>query len=323
MLNVVRLSALFTARPLAAAAATLFLATPHCVVATSTLSASGEVAPTKPLSPAAPRATASPASSDSRTVVFVGDRPAVGGFITRPAAAVDLTTAASTLLKATVVDKTQPGATLESVQNRTAEIVAMRPDVVLLFAGPPEKLAEDPDDQQGYRIQSFARALTAGGTQVFVLPASTGVGAAQAAVLRINASGAGEHVHYVDLGSELAGRPFEEALESIGKTLAAAPPPQPEPPAATATASREPQPEATPETVLPPALTSEADREHVSGENTQQTPAPDASGMVRLSGREVTSATIQMRPPEPLKSFSPRRPAPNKPNEKKQPSFAR
>ncbi len=292
---------------------------------------------TTPLALAAEAAAAGTADSSSkRTVIFAGDQPVI---VTRARTLfpIQLDTTASLRLDARIVNRTAPGTTLEKLQAQAAEIAALKPDAVVIFAGPADEAAGTSEDKQMYTLQSTARALESAGAAVFVVPASTAVSASGTASLRIAASGAGSRVFYVDLGGELSGNPFNDALLEIRRGLDAAPAPSlapvapsmvlelPDAPAADPTPaapSRTASAAGEKEAVLPPALagTSEGGR---SAAEPQEEKAGAASGRTRAVGPEATPTIINMRAPAPLKQFSPAKPAPNKPNEKKKPSFSR
>lgn len=295
---------------------------------------------------AQPNAAGTSPSSRISKVLLIGEKPAAGEN-RGPEAASALTSAATVALKAPVVDLTSPGATLEQTQKNASQYVAQKPDVVVLFAGAAEEAARIPSDRMQYSLQSLSRTLTETGARVFVLPSSTALGAEAAANLRIAASGAGAGTEFVELGGELSGRPYETALEEVARLLekpapvtvppSPTPTPKPEPSPAGPTPALTLPPEPTPTPASPGTTSTKAGVEEPEEEKKPLLPPALAKRPADEKGKEkpsdqkqqdartpqVTSTTIQMKAPVPVKQFNPRRPARTRNLDKKDPSFAR
>lgn len=255
-----------------------------------------------------------------RPVVLVGEPPVMvprGG----SPQVVEITSAAQARLRLPILNQTRSGATIEAVQIDTPQIVALNPIAVVLFAGAAEESAQIPEEKLTYHLQSFARAVAATGSRVFVIPSSDALGIEMASTLQIAAGGAGPQTVYVDLGGRLTGRPYDAAFEKVEQNLAqaVAAPPVVATPTPTPTPTLVRVPDVTTgaaELSLPPVIVPA--EIPVPGENSETT-----GGRVRAVGPNATPAVIEMTPPAPVKQFSPRKPALNRPGQKKQPELAR
>lgn len=253
------------------------------------------------------------------------------------------------ILGGRVVDFTAPGASLTSISLRMAEVQNIKPTVVLLFAGGADSEAQVSDNDQRNQLTNLAKTLTAAGARVYVIPSALNLDTMVVANLRIASTAAG--ATYVDAGSDMGGRPYEEALEEVRSLESKAPVPSPERVLAPESTGSQQQ-EAT-ETSLPPLTDGTAsgdettttqgvfspprrataeklvasqvgedgtgDRKQKAAGDTNTTTSPR---LVTKRGIDA-SETIRMKPMPALKAFNPKRPVPRRDVDRKSPELAR
>jgi hypothetical protein len=177
-----------------------------------------------------------------------------------------------------VVDLTIEKETAAALAKRVERALREKPDVVIVFTGSADEKAGTRDEAVIKALSPVVKGLSKECPSVFLVPSSTSLGAAASANLRIAATETG--TTFVEPGTEIGGRPYEDALAEVRRQLTEArlaPAPTPKPAKAT-------QPG--------PAMVSQ---ETTGG--TVQTVAANAA---------QTPATIYMVPPPALKRFDPR-----------------
>ncbi|GIX43917.1 MAG: hypothetical protein KatS3mg130_0325 [Candidatus Sumerlaea sp.] len=214
-------------------------------------------------------------STSPLTVVLLGEKPRV-----REGARVTVLTQiaqqTSSILNARVVDMTVEKESAQATANRAAEALAAKPSAVIIFSGFADEAAGIADESVRKDLVAAARTFGKHDIPVFLVPSSTALGAAVSANLRLAAEESA--ATYVEPGTEIGGKPYEEALAEIAKKLA-------------------PAPTVAESSVLAPPV-----------KLASEPPSAQTSGSVQVvKGAAVqTPATIYMVPPPALKSFDPR-----------------
>lgn len=278
----------------------------------------------------------------TQTVLLLGEIPEIEEG--RDRKKVLLSGMSGSLLGGRVVDMTSKDASLTSVSDQLADAAAVDPDIVLLIAGAAEAEAKTTDQEQQELITRIASTLSDKGARVYVLPADLNLDTLIVANLRIAGSSAG--AQYVEPGSEMTGRPYEQALEEIRNLEqdAQRTPTVPKNQVAT--------PEVEMETTLPPIQPGAEGAREIEPTPGIFSPPRRAStdslvssgvgedGMTTSTFSEESSAssenpriitkrgaqateTLRMRPMPALKPFEPKRPVPRLDVERKEPGLSR
>lgn len=293
------------------------------------------------------------AATGQVTVALIGEKPVIAGKGKKQHPDV---AGMARLLGGKVVDFTEPNQTLEETAKGLATAAGSRPDIAVLFAGAGDEKAGTKDQSQQKALKTIVGSLAGAGVRVYVVPSSPALGPLTTSNLRLSSGG---QATFIETGSQIAGRPYEEAIESISraeknpKPAATPMPVVTATPAATAARAarastpvppveRAPQPrlaippleETTPVAAKPgkepskvfaaptPAKSEDLvlSKTPVVNETESQT---TSSRFVTKRGPEAVPMTINMRPPPALKTFSPVKPVPRNDVNKKAPELAR
>jgi hypothetical protein len=141
------------------------------------------------------------------------DKPAEGPFP-------DLGGVASGALGGTITDLTTAGLKMEQLAGMAKSEVSGKPDVALIFTGFSDEAAETSDTAQRKALGEVVAALRAknNAMRIFLIPASTNVGAITSANLRLAATEA--NATFIPIGTEVAGQPYLDAIEEVKAELA-------------------------------------------------------------------------------------------------------
>jgi hypothetical protein len=287
------------------------------------------------------------------TIVLVGETPGGTGAKGKKQHA-DIMEITTRTLGGRVHDFTSAGQTLETALKGMQPVLAARPQVAIVFGGAADEKAGTPDEQQQYSVKAIITSLKGAGARIYLVPSSPALATMTGANLRLAAE---PQATFIETGSDIAGRPYEDALEAIALAeqnpkAAATPTPAPSP---VATETPRPKPQGTRAPGTSTELqTSMPSLETTGGTAVSPTPAEKPHGVFSAptpakaedlisrptpkpvkeeeettTPRLVTKrgsdaqATINMRPPPALKNFSPQKPVPRKDTDKKAPDVAR
>jgi hypothetical protein len=216
------------------------------------------------------------AASTSQTVVLLGERPRTQR-AGKEALVADIDTiASSTFVGKRIVNMTREKEAVRETLARAEAIVRSKPAVVIIFTGSADEAAGGDDENLRKDLVALVRTFAKEGSEVFLIPSSTSVGADICANLRLAAEDAA--VHYLEPGTDIGGNAYSQALRDVAKALS-------------------PQQSKSQESAKP-AIVVPTPRE-VAGETsgTEQVVAVKPA---------ATPATIYMVPPPALKHFDPR-----------------
>lgn len=169
------------------------------------------------------------AEEATQTVLLLGEKVSVESAASEKGPFPDLVGYTTSTLGGRVTDKTRHGALISAVADEAAGLFDTQPDIVIVFTGYADGKANTADDVQLDALKKIITGATQKGARVILVPSSTEVGAMVSANMRIAASDFG--ASFVPMGTEVSGRPFDEAFEGIKLELAGE---EPEAEAATA-----------------------------------------------------------------------------------------
>lgn len=233
----------------------------------------------------------------TQTAVLLGERVEWAIGARHQPAPADVLSTASSILGMKVLDLTISGEKLDDTAKRIDAVASMRPTVVILFTGQADEKAHSTEDSLRPALLSLSGVMMRAGARVFVAPSSTSLAADTMGTLRFVTQSA--NVEFVDLGTQIKGKPVEEALHKISKKLNS--------------------PVERPGAVQ--LATPAAEPRFTSG---QVTSGSTASGSVtNAAGQSPIMGSMPM--PAPLKNFDPteHNPYKQKPGETKKPAVAR
>lgn len=161
-----------------------------------------------------PAADQGPSEADSkptRTVALVGE--SVMRKSGRTEREADLTTAAVTELGGRILRFQNGKIPVAEMSTATQMVVKENPDIVIIFAGQGDAEAGTQDEKLQSATKKLAETFVQAGSRVYIAPSDPNLSTAVSANLRMGASQA--NVSYVDTGSEVAGRAYEDVFATI------------------------------------------------------------------------------------------------------------
>lgn len=163
----------------------------------------------------------------TQTIVLLGEKVSQENPDSATGPFPELAELTRTTIGGRVVDLTTHGLTIEDISRTIGKAVIQRPDVVIVFTGFTDEKKETEDQAQRDALATVVEGLEKSGAKIFLVPASTTVGAMTSANLRLVATELG--VYFVPIGTEVGGQPFIDAFTSVNEYLAAPPEEAPAP----------------------------------------------------------------------------------------------
>lgn len=131
----------------------------------------------------------------------------------------DLASLTTGTLGGEVTDLTTPGLTMEQLVQQAKSTSLGTPDVTIIFTGFTDGENRTADETQRLGLKQTVAALRGlnKNMKIFLIPASTSVGAITSANLRLTASET--DAIFVPIGTEVGGQPYQDALEAVRAEL--------------------------------------------------------------------------------------------------------
>lgn len=235
----------------------------------------------------------------TRTVLLLGERVQwSAGSGKGKAPAENIAAKAGAILGARIVDETSASETVAQTLSHAQKLGAVKANAIIVFTGAADEKAQTPESAHVDGLTSLSHVLRKSGAPVFVIPSSPSINAGTSANLRITATIS--NMTFIEPGTEISGRPYEEALEQVQQAELRA-----------ATAHAKPTP--LPQRLMPEAPAASSVSEASLSSNTAplavQPPVPDNSttgAQLVKTGAPQEPVTGYIKPAPPLKRFDPR-----------------
>ncbi len=219
--------------------AVLTLTAGHAAAQDTTGTASQETVVTTTTLSTPPQSPTSEISETTHTIVLLGDKAGFNPDSPRRAPYPELIAATEAKLGVNVADHTSAGLTLADTLNMIQSAPQVQADIVVIFGGIADEVAENNEDQMRENVVLIATELRQRNPEmrIFLVPSATYLGTLFSAYLRLAAIDA--NITFIPLGTEVGGQPFREALAEVALEINAAPA---EPAEETVTTDAQPDP---------------------------------------------------------------------------------